>query len=153
MSVKHNELTGTELHVAKECGALAPSAQETPDMTLAVASAIVESYYQNFWNGRLIVDYAGGNSDAISAPSVNPRIDILYLTSEGALAWVTGDEAGSPVAKWASLPDDSIPICLVYCKTTMTKIVSYADRLTNASEGYIHRDIRPFFAVPSITVL
>ncbi len=93
------------------------------------------------------------NSSAISAPSVNPRIDILYLTSAGALAWVTGDEAGSPVPKWASLPDDSVPIALVYCVTTMTKIVAYADATANPTQGYIKNDIRPLVAVSSLTLV
>ena len=152
MSIQHSELTGSELHESKEWGALKAIAQAVPNMTIAVASAILDSFRQNIYNGRNIVSYAGGNSSAISAPSANPRIDILYLTEAGALAWITGDEAASPVAKWASLPADAIPLYLVYCKTTMTKIVDYVDAADNPNEGYIYRDIRPFFAVPAITV-
>lgn len=122
---------------------LRPRAQSTADMTLQVASAIVESFYQQVWRVNTGPEtYAGGNSSAISAPSGNSRIDLLYLNAAGALTWITGTEAASP-----SAPDyekDGIPICLVYCKTTMTKIVNYEDKDANPLHGYIYRDIRPF---------
>lgn len=122
---------------------LRPRAQAAPNMTIAVTSAIAESFYGNIWlNNIASATYAGGNSSAISAPSANPRIDLLYLNSAGALAWLTGVEAGAPAApSFAGYA--GIPICLVYCKTTMTKIVNYEDTGANPNEGYIYKDIRP----------
>lgn len=122
---------------------LRPRAQAVPVMTLQVASAIVESFYQQVWRVNTGPEtYAGGNTPAISAPAGNPRIDLLYLNAAGVLTWITGAEAPAPVAP--NYEKDGIPICLVYCKTTMTKIVNYEDKDANPSEGYIYRDIRPF---------
>lgn len=122
---------------------LRPRAQAAPNMTVAVASAIAESFYDNIWlNNIASATYAGGNSPAISAPSANPRIDLLYLNSAGALAWLTGVESGSPAAK-SFAGYTGIPICLVYCKTTMDRILNYEDKDTDATEGYIYKDIRP----------
>jgi len=126
---------------------LRPRAQSTPDMTVAVGGGVVESYYQQVWrNGVSPVTYTAGNSPSISAPSTNSRIDLLYLNSSGVLAWVTGTEAASPSAPSLIVP--GIPICLVYCKTTMDRILDYEDKDTDATEGYIYRDIRPVLTMP-----
>lgn len=121
---------------------LRPRAQSVPNMTIAVASALVEGFYQQLWlMNSTPLDYAGGNSSAISAPITNPRIDLLYLTPLGALAWVPGSELGSPVPP--AFTYAGIPICYVYCKTTMVKIVNYEDKDAFPNEGYIYRDLRP----------
>lgn len=124
---------------------LRPRAQATPDMTLAVLGTPAESYYSPYWIGKNApLSYTAGNSSAISAPSANPRIDILYVNSSGALAWVTGTEAASPAAPNFGLA--GVPICYVYCKTTMTKIVNYEDKDANPTHGYIYQDIRPNYS-------
>lgn len=128
-----------------DMGVLRPRAQTTPDMTIHVNPAALNSFHQQVWGtGNSPFTYAGGNTSAISAPSALPRIDIVYLTAAGALAIVTGTEAVTPVADWASLPKDGIPLCLIYCKTTMTTIVNYEDKDTDTDQGYIYSDVRPF---------
>lgn len=120
---------------------LRPRAQSTPNMTVAISASLVESFYSPIWLlSTAPLNYAGGNSGAISAPSANPRIDLLYITSGGTLTWVTGTENASPTAP--NLDADGFPICYVYCKTTMTKIVNYEDKDANPNEGYIWKDVR-----------
>lgn len=128
-----------------DMGVLRPRAQTTPDMTIHVNPAALNSFFQQVWGtGNSPFTYAGGNTSAISAPSSLPRIDIVYLTAAGALAIVTGEEGVTPVADWASLPKDGLPICLIYCKTTMTSILDYEDKDTDTDQGYIYSDVRPF---------
>lgn len=125
--------------------ALRPRAQAAPNMTIAVSSGLVQSYFAQIWLATTgPVSYAGGNSSSISAPSANPRIDLLYLNSSEALAWITGTEAAAPTEP--SFTEDGIPICFVYCRTTMTTIVNYEDKDANPTQGYIYKDIRPNFA-------
>lgn len=128
-----------------DMGVLRPRAQSTPDMTIHVNPAALNSFFQQVWGtGNSPFTYAGGNTSAITAPSSLPRIDIVYLTAAGALAIVTGEEGVTPVADWASLPKDGLPICLIYCKTTMTAILDYEDKDSDTDQGYIYSDVRPF---------
>ncbi len=128
-----------------DMGVLRPRAQSTPDMTIHVNPAALNSFFQQVWGtGDSPFTYAGGNTSSITAPSSLPRIDIVYLTAAGALAIVTGTEAVTPVADWESLPKDGLPICLIYCKTTMTAILDYEDKDTDTDQGYIYSDVRPF---------
>lgn len=122
---------------------LRPRAQSTPDMTVAVNPALVQSFFSQVWLGTTTpLSYAGGNSGSVSAPSSNPRIDLLTIDSSGTLAWTTGSEGASPTAP--DCPAGKMPICYIYCKTTMTKIVNYEDKDANPNEGYIYKDVRPF---------
>lgn len=108
-------------------------------------SQVGNAFYRPVYVGSSTpLDMATQASPALSAPSANPRVDILTVNSAGTLAWIVGNEASSPVPKWASLPDTVIPLCLVYCKTTMVKVVDYEDKDANPNEGYIYADLRPF---------
>ena len=100
-------------------------AQSTPNMTAAVNSAVIQNFFKQVNRSKQPVTFTGGNSPSITAPTTNPRIDILYLNNSGSLAWITGSESGSPTANWTSLPDDGIPICTVYCRVGMTAIVNF----------------------------
>ncbi len=127
---------------------LRPRAQSTPNMTVAVNGTPAESYYSPFWLATSVpANYTAGSSPSISAPSVNPRIDILYLNSSNVLAWVTGTEAAAPEAPAFGL--NGIPICYVYARTTMTTIVNYEDKDANPTQGYIYQDIRPNYSFVS----
>jgi microcystin-dependent protein len=122
---------------------LRPRAQSTPDMSVQVAGCDVESFFKQCWIGMEIpFSFAGGNSPTIIAPSTNPRIALLTIDSSGTLAWTYGDEGTSPVPP--NCPGQKIPICYVYEKTMMSKIVNFEDKDSNPNEGYIYRDIRPF---------
>lgn len=104
--------------------------QSTPDLTLYVEPGAV------YFNNKL-VEFAGGNSPSFTAPSANPRIDVLSINSSGTLVRTAGTEAASPVAP--SLPADHFPICQVYNKTTQTQIY---DTDQGSGKGYILKDVR-----------
>ena len=114
-------------------------------LNVAVETSHPGSYYKNIYVSSSPLESAIQSSPALVAPSANPRIDILCVDSSGVLTWVAGDEAGTPVAKWASLDSAKMPICLVYCKTTMTSVLDYEDKDTDANQGYIYADCRPTF--------
>jgi hypothetical protein len=133
-------------------GILRARAQASPNMTVAVASSSLESFWQNCWlNYTQPLVYAGGNSPTVTAPVTYPRIDLLTIDSAGTLAWVTGQEAASPVAP--DCPNGKIPLCQIYCKTTMTggnaKIVNFEDAGSFPLCGYIYKDCRPFLNLGS----
>jgi len=106
-------------------------AQASPNMTLAVDRGMVK-----FITG--ILKYAGGNSPTFTAPSTNPRIDILTLDSAGTLAVTQGTENASPVAP--SYPVDKFVVCEVYLRVGATSIKNIDD----GSQCYIYFDARPF---------
>lgn len=128
---------------------LRPRAQGTPDMTVAVGGALLESYYNRVYVGENPATFTAGNSPSVSAPTVNPRIDVLVASGTSALSlqWLIGAESGSPSTP--TIPDeDLMPICSVYCKPTMDRILDYEDKDTDGTEGYIYRDLRPRIALP-----
>jgi len=114
-------------------------------LCVAVDASNVGSFYKQVYLSSQPLEIGAKASPAITPPAANPRIDILTINSAGTLAWVAGDEAASPAAKWASLTVGTMPICLVYCKTTMAKVVDYEDAAANPNEAYIYADLRPMF--------
>lgn len=121
-----------------------PRAQSSPDLTIAVGASLVEGFWlQTYQNTRVPLNYAGGNSPAVTAPSANPRINLLTIDSSGTLAWTVGAEAASPAAP--NCPDGKIPICYIYCRVGMAHIHNFED--DDGTNGYIYRDVRPFFTV------
>ncbi|MFA4991382.1 MAG: hypothetical protein WC569_02260 [Candidatus Omnitrophota bacterium] len=117
---------------------------------VAVESAIVGGFYQQVYLGLNRITFAGGSSPEVTPPSVNPRIDLLALNQDNELEWTAGEENSTPVEP--TFPTDKIPICLIYCKTTMAKIVDYEDRAANPDEAYIYKDVRPLISISQITV-
>ena len=112
-------------------------------MYIAISGASIAGYYSPIYIGSTHLSFAGGASPAISAPAANPRIDLLTIDTTGTLAWTTGTEDSSPVPP--TYPAGKMPICLVYCKTTMTKVVNYEDASANPNEAYIFGDVRPLY--------
>jgi hypothetical protein len=111
--------------------------------SVAVSPALVSSFYQNIYIGSARLSFTGGASPAIMTPLSNPRIDLLTINSSGALEWTSGVEASSPAEP--TFPSGKFPICLVYCKPTMIKVVDYELKDANPNEGYIYKDVRPLF--------
>lgn len=109
--------------------------QSTPDLTLKVEAG--EVYF-----GSTLVSYAGGNSPTFTAPSANPRIDVLSIDSSGTLVRTAGSEAASPSAP--AVPAGNVPICRVYNRVGQTTI-----RDTDTTgQGYIQKDARGFINAP-----
>lgn len=110
---------------------LRAKAQDTPDLTLKVSPA-------NVYFGNTLVEFAGGNSPSFTAPTSNPRIDILSLNDTGTLIRTAGDEGVTPTAP--TIPAGNIPIAQVYNRVGQTSIKDEDD----SSNGYIYKDLRPF---------
>jgi hypothetical protein len=89
------------------------STADPPNMTVVVAP------------GKVIIDdvyyaYAGGTTPTFTAPSSNPRIDLIALDSAGALVVRAGTEASSPTRPSAK---GLLPIAFVSLAVSQTKIV------------------------------
>lgn len=109
---------------------LATSQQDTPDLTIQVSAG-------NVWFGGTLVEFAGDDSPEFTAPAANPRIDVLSLSSAGALVRTEGTEAGSPTMP--AVPAGNIPICSVYNRVGQTSVKDADD----SSNGYVLADLRP----------
>lgn len=110
---------------------LLPHEQTTPDLTIKVESGVA-------FIGITKVVYAGGNSPSFTAPTTNPRIDLLTIDNVGVLARVVGTEAASPSIP--AYPTDKVVLCEVFNRVGQTTIRDS----DVAGQGYIQRDVRPF---------
>jgi len=113
---------------------LKASVQSPPDLTLYVQAGSVNLLGS-------IVTFAGGNSSSFTVPTTNPRIDLLCLTSTGALEITEGTENASPSAP--SYPFDKFVICEVYNRLSQSVIKESSDGVN----GYIYKDVRGFVAM------
>ena len=99
--------------------------QSTPGMTVRALAGIAVV------NGYGVYFASTENSGTITAPTVNPRIDIIRVNSSG-LSIVTGAEAASPVPP--EVGDDYAILAYIYNRTTETQIDTYDG---GGTEGYI----------------
>lgn len=106
-----------------------------------VEGGTIADFYQHVYLGEKRIDFAVGSSPVITPPTANPRIDLLVLNAT-TLEWVLGEEASTPAEP--TFPSGKIPICLVYQKVGMVKVVDYEDKDGSPTEGYILKDVRPF---------
>jgi hypothetical protein len=104
--------------------------QATPNLTLYVESGVC-------YVGNTRVVFNGGNSPSFTAPTTNPRIDLLVIDSAGTLSIIQGTPAASPVPP--AYPNDKTVICEVYNRVGETSIKDADDGVN----GYIYRDVRP----------
>jgi hypothetical protein len=121
-------------------------------MTVVVHGTNLGEYYRHVTFGGQPLDVDAQAAPTISVPIGNPRIDILTINSSGTLAWVQGTEASTPTAPWTGVAQNVIPICEVYLRTTMTKVLDYEDKDTDTNQGYILADVRPFLSLGRILV-
>jgi len=133
--------------------ALRPRAQATPDMTVAVQASTVQSFYRQVYYNGAQSTFAGGNSPAFTAPTTNPRIDLLYLNGSGVLTVLQGAEAASPVPPAYPAIGPNLPLCEVYHRVGETKIVNFEDSGANPTQGYLYRDVRPWITIPGSSTL
>lgn len=117
---------------------LHPHQQSAPNMTLKIEAG-------QFYVGAARVVCAGGNTPAFTAPTTNPRIDLVTIDSAGTVAITQGTEAASPSVP--SYPEDKVVICEVYHRVGETSIKDADDSIN----GYIQRDVRPLLRSLQIT--
>lgn len=106
--------------------------QATPAMTLYVEAGV-------YYVGTARVIFGGGNTPSFTAPTTNPRIDLVTADSSGNLAIVQGTEAASPSAP--SYPRNKVVVCEVYHVVGETAL--YDNDAQVSGQGYILNDVRP----------
>lgn len=128
-----------------------PRARNPADLKVMVRGEDANPFYNNiyFGNADQRMPCGSGDSPTISAPVSNARIDIVYRTPSGDILVRTGTEAASPtLPSLAPSGDSRYPVCAVYCKVGMTKILNFEDRNTSTGDGYIFQDLRPLVRFP-----
>lgn len=112
-------------------------AQTSEDMTLRVMEGMVNI-------SGTIVKYAGGNTGTFTAPTTNPRIDLVSIDRSGTINLTTGTEAASPTAP--TYPTDEFVLCEVYLRTSSTGIYN----IDQTTDAYIYLDSRPW-SLPQVS--
>ncbi len=96
--------------------AFAPSAQDTPNMTVAIAAGAILS-------GSTRTEVAAQSTATITAPATHPRIDLVVVDkTTGAVSVVAGAEGASPSEP--ALPAGKLPVALVALSVGMTAITN-----------------------------
>ena len=118
----------------------------TPGMTMDVYGArfTKNGVYTEFsLDGSL--DVTTTASGTFTAPSANPKIDLLYYDmGTDALGITAGAENASPVQPTMPSPVDKIPIALIYHRVGSTSIKNTDDSTNSYIMG---RNIRPFLNI------
>lgn len=126
---------------------LQPRAHNPADTKIMIRGRDASSFYNPVYYGdaNQRVPFVSGDTAAFSAPAVNPRIDIVYMTPSGDYKIQVGTVAASPTLPTLAPSGDSrTPICAVWNKPSQTKIVNFEDRNSNTGDGYIYQDLRPW---------
>ena len=119
---------GTSLRVA---------AQPTPDMTVRILPGLAVVYLCAAGRTTTTTFPEG---DAIQAPSVAPRIDVLYLQQDGEVGLARGLE-GLP-ATAPAIPDQSMALSQIFLRPGCTRIQE-----TDDGENAYLVDVRPLVTV------
>lgn len=92
--------------VAEIAGHFAPHAQDTPDLTVRVDAGRI---YWRTGSPETLIEKAAQNTASLTAPTVNPRKDIVHIDqATGNVGVATGAEAAAPVDP--GIPAGKIPI-------------------------------------------
>ncbi|MDP3723090.1 MAG: hypothetical protein Q8R91_06305, partial [Candidatus Omnitrophota bacterium] len=134
---------------------LAPSAQATPDLTVAIAAGKV------FVSGNTLLEAAattanfGNGGNCVYTPVAASTFvkALIALTAGNTLACTIGTEqATAAAAESTSLtyPVDKLPIAEVILKTTGTTVGAVAAiEAAAGTNSYLYKDVRPFLNVGS----
>lgn len=98
--------------------AFAPHAQDTPNMTLALAAGAI-------FNGSSLTEVAAQSTSTIAAPTTNPRIDRVVVDKlTGVASVITGTPAASPSPP--AITSGKLPVAQVLLTVGMTTITNSA---------------------------
>lgn len=100
-----------------QLGTLKVKAQDTPNLTVKI-SAGGFWYYTN--TGATFIEYAGGNSSAITAPGTNSKFVIISINSSGSIVNIDGTSGVSPVLP--AIVKGRFPLAAVHINFTDTSI-------------------------------
>jgi hypothetical protein len=117
-------------------------------MNVAVGKADPGGYFAPVYLTNTPLSKDAFSSPELTAPTSNPRIDLLCISGNvvltGSAFFLIGTESASPSAPSYPTNPGVMPICEIYLPTTATKIMEYLDKDENPTEGYIRKDVRPF---------
>ena len=89
---------------------------DTPNMTVKVSAGVLNL-------GTKTTSVTAQTSGTITAPSVNPRIDVVYIDADdGTIGVTTGTEAASPSAP--AITGNKIPLAQITLATSTTTITN-----------------------------
>lgn len=128
--------------VALEIGEqFAPHEESTPGMTVRLEAGRIINL-----NTAALTEVAAQSTGTITAPSVNPRNDIVYIDRKtGAVGVATGAEAASPSDP--AIPADKLPIARISLTTSTTEITNQDLDDLRAAVPVAHEDSHfPVFA-------
>lgn len=121
--------------------------QSTPNMTVKVSGGrIFLAGVYTEWSLDGNKDVTTTNSGTFTAPTTNPKIDLLYWdTTSKTLGITAGAEAATPVQPAIPDPKTKIAVILIYHRVGSTKILNSDD----ATNSYIMgRNLRPILNIP-----
>lgn len=125
--------------------AFAPSAQDTPNMTVRVEAGAV-------LNGSTLTEISAQSTASIAAPTTNPRIDrVVYDKLTGAVSVVTGTPAASPSAP--AIPTGKMPCARVLLSVGQTAITNAAITDERVAGSGVTIDTDPAMAANSDTLV
>jgi hypothetical protein len=93
----------------------APTAQGTPDMTVAVAAGTIQVSDTSY-------SITGGNATITAADGSNPRIDLVCAKTDDTLPVTAGTAAANPKAP--DIPASQVLVAMVYVPASDTDIDS-----------------------------
>lgn len=93
----------------------APHEAASPNMTIVVDAGKI-------WDGATYTSKSQQATGTITAPSTNPRIDRVVISTSGTVSVITGSEAASPVAP--AITSGTMPVCQVLLQTSTTQITN-----------------------------
>lgn len=93
-----------------------------------------------FYVGTTKVEFNGSPTGTFTAPSANPRIDIVSIGTPGAITITQGSESATPTAP--TYPTNEVVVAEVYNIVGQTEIHDN-DNTAGTAQGYIRRDVRP----------
>lgn len=101
-----------------------------------------------YFGERTFLEFAGADSPTIVRPTVNPRIDVVYVTSSGTIGMYQGAEAVVPIITMPTI-SGILPVSTLYVRPSSIGIGWEVEDLVYS--GYIHRDIRPFIFTAAVS--
>lgn len=103
--------------MARTAAGFAPHEQATPDLSIAIDAGIIPG------QGKLPVEVAAQSTAALTAPTGNPRRDIVYIdAATGAVGVATGAEASVPVDP--EIPGGKVAIARIRLAVDATAIAN-----------------------------
>jgi len=114
---------------------------DPPTFELTVGSGIW------YFGENEYIDYSGGISPTLTAPTSDPRIDLIYLTSGGVISVKQGLEANPPTIPELTI-SGVLPLWAVYLTPDCSGVGWPCTVSGYNYNGYLYRDMRPFISYP-----